>query len=227
MKVASNFLFAYASLVAILLLTSGCGLGKQKHAVAGAKRYLYAKIKGEMLVQGRKYRVDRVFLADDSLGVKMVSSYIVAVENIEGYATEFAKQLNEFCHNDSLYVFDSSDSTLMTLRLDEFQSLGIKLLPYSASWIFGCSITEQQTSPVVVDTSCFGLPCKHYINGNLEHIIYGSHNLTFRCELPYCTQNEYVIKLVTDTVIPPEAFLRPKGFRVIQYARQNLYSFSD
>ncbi len=213
------------SLLAIAVLGSACGLGKHGGLENGKPRFLYAQIKGEVLIQTRRYQVDRVFVADDSLNLKMVSSSILIVDDVNGFVSKFSKQIHEYCLGDSLYVFDSSDSSYIVLNNKELQGLRAELLPYSASWIFGNSIPISLPQTVLIDTLWNGLECKQYVVDNFACITFRNHNLALCCEYPQFAQNEDVVKLVSDTVLSPQVFELPTGFRKMQHSARSIYSF--
>lgn len=225
MNFASKIPYAYLSFLAFAILVAACGSGKPDGLQNGKPRYLYAQIKGELQVQSRIYQVDRVFVADDSLGIKLVSSKIIVVNDVNGFVTKFSKQLIEYSFGDSLYVFDSSDSSFIALNLMELQGLRTQLLPYSASWIFDNSLAHNLSNDIQIDTIWHGLECKYSAVDNLSCIAYRNYNLSLQCHDSQFTQNEALVKLVADTVLVPEVFALPQGFKKMQNSGQNRYSF--
>ena len=225
MKFALKSLYACLSLLAFAVLVTACGLGKHSGLENGKPRYLYAQIKGELQVQSRIYKVDRVFVADDSLKLKMVVSSITVVDDVNGFVNRFSKQLYEYCFGDSLYVFDSSDSSFIALNLMELQGLRTQLLPYSASWIFDNSLAHNLSNDNPIDTIWHGLECKYSAVDNLSSITFRDYNLTLQCHDSQFTQNEALVKMVVDTVLVPEVFTLPLGFKKMQNSGQNGYSF--
>jgi hypothetical protein len=227
MNLSLKTLYVCVSLIAIAVLASGCGMGKHSGFENGGKRYLYAHIKGEVYIHSRRYQVDRVFMADDSLGLRLVSSSIVVVDDVDGFVSRFSKQILEYCLGDSLYVFDSSDSSYIVMNVKELQGLRAELLPYSASWIFGNGIPINLSGAVLNDTLWNGLECKQYVLANFACITFRNHNLSLHCEYPQFVQNEDVVKLVSDTLLSPELFALPKGFMKMQNSERSIYSFSN
>lgn len=218
MKFALKSLYACLSLLAVAILASACGLGKQGGLANGEPRYLYAQIKGEVREQSRTYQVDRVLVVDNSLGFKMVSSSIMVVEDVNGLESKFSKQLYEYCIDDSLFVFDTSDSSYLVLNTVELQEFRSELLPYSASWVFDKSQRLNKFEVTKTDTVWYGLACMQYDMNDFNCIAFKDYNLAIHSTNLQLTQNEDVIKITLDTVLAPEVFVPPQGFTKMRYS---------
>ena len=177
--------------------------------------------KGRITLAGEEYEVERkAFCCRERHFFRVQSVYTP----ISGTLPEIIHQpweTLEYIHDDSLWIFDLSDSTLLALSFRDAVYLGYDALPYSASWLVPL-ISLENFFQSKEDTSFIGhLPCLRYHKQECSVWICRGQPLGFSITSGFNPRDEKATLIRTDSTLAPETMKMPAGFRRIRPTPSN------
>lgn len=199
---------AVTLLVFVLVCFYGCtGCGKHTDQ---SQAYNFAEIKGQVSEQNQVNTIRRwLFIGAD--GRKAAISEVVTVTDLWGHKSSETRFLHEYLYNDSLFVFDSGDSTCFQLAMANAGFPELNLLPYSAWWLF---VNPGKNENIHADTiTICGYNCikKRIDNGFLW--TFGDNSMAIESISIGFSRTESITRIVNDTILPKGIFIHPLGYR--------------
>lgn len=204
--VSKSFLIAILGVVSVFI--GACGRFNEHKNLRPI--YKYAEVKGNVTEGNQINTISRwVFVAQD--GSKAVVSEINSVTHFSGQQTSSMRYLREYLHDDSLFIYDSVDSTSIRVALSDPEFKEFNLLPLSASWLLLNHIKSEKSNTDTL-TICGYCSKKEiistgylWVSGNLpmaiETLNQGIHH------------SERIVRCVDDTILPKGVFKQPLGYR--------------
>lgn len=147
-------------------------------------------------------------------GLIVVNSTLSTSIGISGDKTITVRYLSEFADGDSLFSYDTGDSSFLAIALSDITNKEITALPYSAYWLIcnsGISETTGQTDTMTIA----GYHCQRFLAGKGFVWMHDRQPMAFESSFSAGSHYEKVIKFVPDTLLPAGCFKQPPGFRKI------------
>ena len=195
-------------LVSILVYIVGCiGCNEQTKQ---SPPYKFAEIHGQVSGQNQVNTISRLlFIGPD--GRKAVVSEIKSVTELWGHKSAETRFLREYLQKDSLFIFDSGDSTCICLSVTDAGFSELNLLPLSASWLL---LYTWESENALADTlTICGYNCKKMLISNGYLLIYGNTTMGIETLSQGIRHSERITRCVNDTILPEEIFIHPLGYR--------------
>lgn len=176
---------------------------------------LYVEYKGRIFVDGSFYDISRKLYIAEHGNRRAVISQIGQVAEMGSYKLSATRTLSEFRQNDSVFSFDSLDSTLIVLAASDLNNDCNQPSPLSASWLL-CDWPEDDFQPKSDGAEpkiVLGKPCLTLIKNSQEYLIYQGLPLSVTSTGIGANRFEESVRLVADTVFDSANFKMPTGFR--------------
>lgn len=203
-------------LVSVLVCIYTC-TGCTKHSDL-SPGYNFAEVKGQLSEQNQINTIRRlIFIGTD--GRKAAFSEIVTLTDLGGHHSSETRFLHEYLYNDTLFIFDSADSTCIRLALANTGFAELNLLPFSAWWIFTDPGKSESTSSDTL-TIC-GFNCKKKSIGNGYLWKCADNTMAIETSSEGFSRTESIIRTVSDTILPKGIFVHPLGYRELVPAGPN------
>jgi hypothetical protein len=195
-------------LVSILVYIVGCiGCNEQTKQ---SPPYKFAEIHGQVSGQNQVNTISRLlFIGPD--GRKAVVSEIKSVTALWGHKSAETRFLREYLQNDSLFIFDSGDSTCICLSVADAGFSELNLLPLSASWLFFNPVESENTKTDTLAICGYSCTKEHIAGGYLW--IYGNTTMAIETINQEINHSERITRCVNDTIFPEGIFNHPLGYR--------------
>lgn len=192
-------------------------IGGSKHNSPENLTYenLYVEYKGRVFVDGSFYDISRKLYISEHGNHRAVISQIGQVSEMGSYKLSAKRTLYEFRQNDSVFSFDSLDSTLIILAETDLNSNCNQPSPLSASWLL-CDWPEDDFQPKTERSepkTVLGKPCSTMIKNGLQYLIYQGLPLSVTYTGIGANRFEESVRLVADTVFDSANFKMPAGYR--------------
>lgn|GEM_PF-2759680 len=171
----------------------------------------YAEIQGDMQFNNNNYTLQRKLLINENGCSKVVLSTITAEKGNAGMAE---RMIEDYLINDSVFIYDSADSSVLALSCDELALMDIAAFPFSGCWLF-----KKTAGLKTVDTSlssevkCYGLTAFrdgyyniYFFHGQAVGLVGNKRNLIHK---------EYHSRIVEDSIYKEDVFMQPTGFKRI------------
>lgn len=200
--------FNHGVLVFILVFIGGCkGRDEQtKHSPT----YNFAEIQGQISETNQINTLRRWFFVGSD-GSKAVVSKINSITDLTGHKSYTTRYLHEYLQNDSLFIFDSGDSTCICLALANAGYMELNRLPLSASWLF---FKYHKSERKLTDTlTICGYCCnkQNITNGYLW--VCGNEPMAIETLNQGISRSERIIRCVNDTILHNGFLEHPLGYR--------------
>lgn len=176
---------------------------------------LYVEYKGRIFVDGSFFDISRKLYIAEHGNCRAVISQIGQVSEMGSYKLSATRMLYEFRQNDSVFGFDSLDSTLIVLAASDLNSDCNQTSPLSASWLL-CDWPEDDFQPKSDGSEpkiILGKPCTTLNKNGRQYLIYEGLPLSVTSPGSGANRFEESVRLVADTVIESANFKMPAGFR--------------
>jgi hypothetical protein len=192
-------------------------IGESKHSNPENLTFenLYIEYKGRIFVDGSFYDISRKLYISEHGNLRAVISQIGQVSEMGSYKLSAARTLYEFRQNDSVFSFDSLDSTLIVLAKSDINNDGNQPSPLSASWLL-CDWPEDDFLLKSDDSNAkiiLGKPCLTFIKNGQQYLIYQGLPLSVTSTGIGANRFEESLHLVADTVFDSANLKMPAGFR--------------
>lgn len=173
--------------------------------------YSFAEIQARLTQGNRQLEIRRRMITDPS-GLKAVFSEISTFTQLSGFETTTQHLLCEYLVGDSVFIYDSGDSTNITLSVHDIRDVDTDLFPGSAAWLLIYQSVKKTTSKEDT-TNIYGLPCRKELIEGGDIWIYDKQPIAIETSRNGFSHSEKVTMFVTDTVFPESHFRHPQGFR--------------
>jgi len=172
---------------------------------------MYAEIKAHITDGDREYLITRQ-LFTNSRGEKAALSHIQTVSGIADYSSGSLRSLYEYLKNDTLFIYDSGDSTCLTLPINDLTESDVYDFPLSAAWLLweNKSNRKSNSSDTLHIAGCIAQKVP-VTNGFIW--IWDNQPLAIELSCKENMRSERVIRLAVDTAINNKIFIQPSGFR--------------
>ena len=147
-------------------------------------------------------------------GLIVVNSTLSTPIGISGDKTIAVRYLSEFAEGDSLFSYDSGDSSFLAIALSDITNREIAAFPYSAYWLI-CNNGISQTTGQSDTMTIAGYHCQKFQSGNGFIWMHGRQPMAFETNFSAGSHYEKVLKFVSDTLLPDDCFKQLPGFRKI------------
>lgn len=206
--------------VAIVVLTGiavglwwGCAKGK---GTGAALKSVFAEFRGEVMHENQPVIINRRLWVSATGDQRAVVSDISSVADLGSYKVSSTRRLLEFRCNDSLYIFDTADSMMVVLSMEEMKLLEADFVPFTANWLLKDWPLSGDIEGSNAETDVVaGMPCDLFEVGGKVYSLFNG--------LPLAVMNidardgyrEELVRITADTVLPDLCFRFPSGFRRI------------
>jgi hypothetical protein len=202
----NRFVFVF-TLALISVINSGCRDNSADHKDAG---FAYAEIHAQVVEVGRESMIKRrLYISPD--GNKAVFSEIRSESGLSSYKTTTLRFLSEYREKDSVFMYDSGDSTCVALAVSDLAEAEIYSFPFSAAWLL--YYKGNTSDSIKTDTSTFAgyLSRKHtVVDGYIW--MHGDQPLAIELNKNGNIRSERITKYKTDTIFSEGLFRHPLGF---------------
>lgn len=202
----NRFVFVF-TLALISVINSGCRDNSADYKNAG---FAYAEIQAQVVEVGRESMIKRrLYISPD--GNKAVFSKISSESGLSGYKTTTLRFLSEYREMDSVFMYDSGDSTCVALAVSDLAEAEIYSFPFSAAWLL---YYKGNTSNLIkTDTStiagCLSYK-QHLDDGSIW--IHGDQPVAIEINKKGKIHSERITKYKADTILSEGLFRHPFGF---------------
>ena len=172
---------------------------------------MYAEINAHITDGDREYLITRQ-LFTNSGGEKAALSHIQTISGIADYSSESLRSLYEYLKNDTLFIYDSGDSTCLTLPTNDLTDSDVYNFPASAAWLLweNKSNSMSNGSDTLHIAGCIAQ--KVPVNNGFIWI-WDNQPLAIELSSNVNQRSERVTRLAVDTAINNKIFIQPSGFR--------------
>ncbi len=193
------------SVLASIVGSSGCN--EQACQNTSCK---FVEIQGQFSEPNQVSKISRwLFVGSD--GSKAVVSEINSITEFSDYKSSVTHYLHEYMHDDSLFVYDSSDSTCISLILEDVSYMELNLFPLSASWLFFNTGKSDNTLTDTLTICGYGCKKKRIPDGYLW--VSGNESMAIETLNQGICHSERISRYVNDTILPDWFLKRPSGYR--------------
>jgi hypothetical protein len=182
----------------------------------------FAVAEGQITIAGQQGNIERVMWQSPD-GFTVVNSTLTTLIGISGEKKTAARYIREFSDGDSLFSYDTGDSTVLAIALSDITNEEISTLTYSALWLI-CNGCYTQTADHSDTLTIAGYHCKRFKSGESSVWMYERQPMAFETNSNPVIRHEKVIKFISDTLLPPDFFVQPPGFRKIT-PKNNLMAY--
>lgn len=202
----NRFVFVF-TLALISVINSGCRDNSADHKDAG---FAYAEIQAQVVEVGRESMIKRIlYISPD--GNKAVFSEIRSESGLSGYKTNTLRFLREYLVMDSVFMYDSGDSTCVALAVTDLAEAEIYSFPFSAVWLLYHKGNTSNSNNTDTSTIAGFLSRKEPLaNGYLW--IQGDQPVAIELNKNGNIRSERITKYKTDTILSEGLFRQPFGF---------------
>lgn len=173
--------------------------------------FVYAESRAHIVEAGRESLINRkIYFSPD--GIKVVNSDIESKVSLSGIKTSTSRILTEFLIGDSLFIYDSDDSTFLALSV--FDDCDLKILPMSSAWLLR-SYECNEKSYLNDTLTIAGYSCKKILTSYGWYWIFGNQPMGRVGNTGNCNFDENIIRCMTDTSLDQRQFVQPPGFRKV------------
>ena len=202
----NRFVFVF-TLALISVFNSGCRDNSADYKNAG---FAYAEFQAQVVEVGRESIIKRrLYLSPD--GNKAVFSEIRSESGLSGYKTTTLRFLSEYLESDSVFIYDSGDSTCVALAVSDLSEAEIYSIPFSAAWLL--YYKGNTSNSIKTDTSTLAgcLSRKQPLaDGYLW--IHGNQPVAIEINKNGNIRSERIIEYNADTILSEGLFRHPLGF---------------
>jgi len=176
-------------------------------------RFVYAESQAHIVEAGRESLINRkIYTSPD--GIKLVNSDIESEAFLSGIKTTVSRTLAEYLIGDSLFSYDSGDSTFLALSVSDLDDCDLRFFPMSAAWLLRSH--ESNEKSYQKDTlTIAGYTCKKILTSCGCYWIFGNQPMARMGNTGNCNFDESVIRCSTDTNLDDRLFVQPSGFRKV------------
>ncbi len=201
------------SLVALLLITVVLSCCKENSVSQKNIRFTYAEVQAHVVEVGRESFISRkMYISPD--GKKVVFSEIRSETGFSDYKTTTSRFLSEFLKSDSIFMYDSGDSTCIALAVSDLAQTGINAFPFSAKWLLFYSVNASNS--INTDTlTIAGCLSRKDVVANGYIWICGQQPVAIETNIGGTIHSERITKYKPDTILSESIFRQPLGFRRI------------
>lgn len=148
-----------------------------------------------------------------------VISKIETKKMLSGQPSLSVRYIRDYFDGDSLYIYDTADSSCMVLAAKDISPRNFEAFPYTAWWLL--ISPEVKSKPDTSDLKIIaGFKCgKSSIKGGLLWN-YKQQPMAIEAINNGFLHNENVTIFVTDTIVQDSFFFRPSGYRRIAPYRE-------
>jgi hypothetical protein len=201
-------LFSLAALMLISVINSSCtgNTGNRTKLI-----FTYAEIHASIIDARREILIKRrIYISPD--GDKVVFSEISSETGLAVYKITTSRFVSEYLKNDSIFMYDSGDSTCVVLADSDLAETGIFTFPMSAAWLL---YNKVNTSNVIkTDTSTIaGCLSRKELVANGYMWIYGQQPVAIETNKNGNIHSETITRYNADTILSESLFRQPLGFR--------------
>jgi hypothetical protein len=172
----------------------------------------YAEIQGDMHINNKNYTIRRKLFVAKSGFSKVVLSTITD-DNINAGKAE--RMIEDYLLNDSVFIYDSADSSLLALSCDELALMDIATFPFSGSWLLkktaGLRTVEASRCPEIE-----GYSTTTFRHGIYELCFLNGQAIGLNGNKKKLIHKEYHSRIVADTLLNEDIFMQPTGFKRIE-----------
>ena len=193
------------SVLAYIVRSSGCN--EQAYQNTSCK---FAEIQGQVSEPNQVSKIRRwLFVGQD--GSKAVVSEINSITEFSDYKSSVTHYLHEYLYDDSLFVYDSSDSTCISLVLEDVSYMELNLFRLSASWLF---FNAGKSNNTLTDTlTICGYGCKKMRISDGYLWVSGNESMAIETLNLGISHSERITRYVNDTILPEWFLKHPSGYR--------------
>jgi hypothetical protein len=171
---------------------------------------MYAETQARMVINNRESVIKRKLYCSAD-GVKAVYSDIETTTDISGYKTTGRRTLSEYLIGDSLFIFDSDDSSCMVGTISDFSEANFDFFPLSAAWLLNTKGNDAK--PLESDTMTIGgLICRKELLADGSLWKHDNQPMARRANTKNVSYNERVMYCVSDTGFDAKIFMFPIGY---------------
>ncbi|NTW24707.1 MAG: hypothetical protein HGA37_08410 [Lentimicrobium sp.] len=198
-------------LITICLSSCGQRIPDKGHQLQSGN--VFAMTEGQISIAGQQTNIARSMWQSKD-GHIVVNS---ALRNFIGDSVDEAttiRYIREYSDGDSIFSYDTSDSSVLVIALSDITNTEISGFPYSAFWLISTGsythITDQSDTLTIA-----GYHCKRFKSGESSVWMHKQQPMAFETTLSQYIRQEKVIKYISDTLLPNDLFKQPPGFRKI------------
>jgi len=200
-------LFAFALLL-ISVLNCGCtGNSSNPNTMS----FAYAEIQAQVVEVGRESLISRkMYISPD--GDKVVFSEIISETGLSDYKTTTSRFLGEYLKNDSVFMYDSGDSTCIALAVSDLAEAEIYTFPMSAAWLLYHKV--HNSNSIETDTlTIAGCVSRKELVTDGHMWICGHQPIALETNKNGNIHSERLTRYKSDTILNESLFRQPEGFR--------------
>lgn len=209
--------------VVVFLIAAACRYQAKKTGFTAET--LYAEYKGSNTAGSITSTIHRKLFLTGWGERRLVISEISRITDMGSFRMSSSRKLTELRINDTLFCFDSADSTFWRISLAEAEKLNEKEFPFSALWLL--KSWNIGNTPLI--------PENNETYNDLKKVKSGEKLITLRGELPISAHSagpdnictEELVKIVTDTLLSDELFRLPAGYRLLRPSTDACFSKSN
>ncbi len=199
-----------------LILYSACNHNNSSQSKKENCNQLFVLFKGELNVKGYHQFIERQLLKNTSSGMAVLQTKISRASTYTAVTKGTIRLISEYVSNDSLFSYDSSDSTFIAISMKNIDYTDFdEVLLSSILLLQGHSETsdfkQAEMSKLLI--------CEQAVTSKtiLSYSIWTNNEIPLEIKKikGEITYRERAIKYVCDTLIDPQIFQQPQGFRRI------------
>ncbi|HPG34062.1 MAG TPA: hypothetical protein PLM34_09415 [Lentimicrobium sp.] len=204
--------------LSILFLLAGCKNWHQYKTGLNFPLNIFAQLKGQLSDGEQQIRIER-YLATRAQREMAVISKIETKNTLSGHPSLSVRYIRDYFDGDSLYIYDTADSSCMVLAAKDISPQNFEAFPYTAWWLL--ISPEVKSEPDSADLKFIaGYKCKKTcIKGGVLWN-YEQQPMAIETINNGFLHNEIVTIFVTDTIVQDSLFIRPSGYRRIAPYRE-------
>lgn len=213
-------LFSVFTTVVVVLIGMAfgccCGCTRGKRTESSCQK-VFAEFRGEAMHESQPVTISRTLWISATGDQRAVVSTITSVTDLGSYKVSSVRRLMEFRNRDSLYIFDSADSMMFVLGMEEMKMVQGDYVPFTANWLlkdwppFGDSDASQAETAEVA-----GMLCEVRVDDEKVYSLYKGLPVAVQGTDPGDGYRETVVRFVADTVLSDLCFRLPSGFRRVE-----------
>lgn len=146
--------------------------------------------------------------------MSLICSYVISLSEPDKFHRDTLHSIGEFTDGDSIFYFDSADSTYFVLPDNESSRKALSALRFSGAWLWQ---TNRKTfrSAVVDSALIAGKMCQKF-EGNKQAIwMYATQAFAIERDEYEIQHYERVVNYRPDSLFNHQIFKHPKGFKRI------------
>jgi len=191
-----------------LLNASGCRPRKQQ-LITG--RNFCIQTTGSITTRSITYQINRTLCSSASGSMLALTT----IRQKSANALDFAQPgriLYEFFEHDSVFSYDSADSTCFALPLNSLALQSLALFPFSAQWLVK-AYNDPACGEKIKSPKGTGLPATLYRNGDTTVWLNQMKPVAIQIISKKIRCSEQVVRTITDTSFAPAIFSHPLHYR--------------